>query len=148
MKLEKYELVADEDLCVYQFTSEGPHGKIKKCVYYSKTNVTNVYNLAFGDMNPLTGRIDDRARTNNGDSKKVLATVASTIYKFTGRYPTAYIHIMGSTKARTRLYRMSISNNLSEISQDFKIYGFRNGEWTVFEKRIEYKAFLIVKKNT
>lgn len=41
---------------------------------------TNLYNLAFGDKNPLTGEIDDKIVTDNGDSEKVLATVVAAVY--------------------------------------------------------------------
>jgi hypothetical protein len=49
---------------------------------YSKTDTENVYNLGFGDCNEEHGTIDDLPITNNGDSLKVLATVASTVYAF------------------------------------------------------------------
>jgi hypothetical protein len=34
-----------------------------------------MYNLGFGDYNEITGLIDDKVITNNGDREKVLATV-------------------------------------------------------------------------
>jgi hypothetical protein len=60
--------------------------------------------------------------TNNGDSLKVLATVASTVYAVTERYPKAWILATGSTAVRTRLYRMGITNNLMEIEKDFMVF--------------------------
>ena len=63
-----------------------------------------VYALYTGDFDGLTV-------TNNGDSKKVLATVASTLFTFTDLYPNAHILAVGATYARTRLYRMGIANN-------------------------------------
>jgi hypothetical protein len=59
--------------------------------------------------------------SNNGDSPKVLATVASTVYAFLERYPDAYVFATGSTNSRTRLYRMGISANYLEIRKDFNI---------------------------
>jgi len=85
--------------------------------------------------------------TNNGDSLKVLATVASTVYAFTEKYPKAAIIATGSTSARTRLYRMGITNNLDEISEDFAIFGYNEDEqWVEFEIGEDYEAFLITKK--
>lgn len=71
---------------------------------------------------------------------------ASTVFSFTRRYIGCSIYATGSSKARTRLYRIGISNNLAEILQDFDIYGLMNGEWYEFKKNIAYDAFLIRRK--
>lgn len=57
------------------------------------------------------------------------------------------IYIIGSTKERTRLYRMAIGVNLEELSQIFDIYAFTNEEWALFTKNMEIEAFLIKRKN-
>ena len=67
------------------------------------------------------GKINDLAVTNNGDSRKVLATVASTLYAFMEKHLRAWVAATGNTSVRTRLYRMSIANNLEEISKDFMV---------------------------
>jgi hypothetical protein len=42
---------------------------------------------------------------------------------------------------------MGISNNLTEISKDFSIFGLTNeGNWVKFEIGDDYFAFLIIKK--
>jgi hypothetical protein len=117
-------------------------------VEYSETGTENIYNLAFGDYNFETKKIDDLSITNNGDSLKVLATVASTVYAFTEKYPQAWIFATGSTSVRTRLYRMGITNNLAEINEDFKVYGLTINEniWEEFVIGEDYEAFLITKK--
>jgi ribonucleotide monophosphatase NagD (HAD superfamily) len=116
-------------------------------VEYTETATAGVYNLAFGDYDELTKSINDLSVTNNGDSLKVLATVASTIYAFFNKYPEAYIVASGSTNVRTRLYRMGITNNLAEIKVDFVVYGFtEKGTWDEFEIGEDYEAFLITKK--
>ena len=147
MKYKKYEYTSDDELHFYEFTSIGRNGKIKKVVEYSKMNIENFYNLAFGDYDDVTGEINDMIITNNGDSLKVLATVASTAYAFTGKYPNAWIFATGSTDVRTRLYRMGITNNLVEIQEDFYVYGMKPDE--TFEDFIvgdEYLGFLIKRK--
>ncbi|OQA95612.1 MAG: hypothetical protein BWY22_02106 [Bacteroidetes bacterium ADurb.Bin217] len=131
----------------YQFTSEGPKGNIKKIVEYSPTSFENVYNLAFGDYDEKIEGIDDKSITNNGDSQKVLATVASTVYAFTGKYPNAWVHATGSTTVRTRLYRMGITNNLTEIAKDFYVFGLKDEKWEEFIVGEDYEAFLITRKN-
>jgi hypothetical protein len=145
-KQERYELKAEQALMVFEFNSFGRRGEIPKLVRYSETNLKGFYNLGFGDKDPQTGEIDDKVISNNGDSQKVLATVAATIYAFTDRYPDVWIYATGSTKARTRLYRIGITNNLTEILQDFDLYGMRDGKWKKFNKGIEYEAFLVKRK--
>ena len=134
MGKEQYELRAESDAMSYEFTSIGPKGEIPKLIIYSKTPVKNLYNLAFGDKDLNTGEIDDLVITDNKDSQKVLATVASTVYAFTNKYPRAFIGATGSTKARTRLYQMGISNNLEKITADFNVFGRKEGIWQPFEK--------------
>jgi hypothetical protein len=59
MKLERYELKAEESLMVFEFVSEGPKGKIRKLVQFGETNLKGLYNLAFGDLDTATGEIND-----------------------------------------------------------------------------------------
>lgn len=147
MKYSRYEYQADDELHFYEFTSVGAKGEIKKVVEYSKMNIENFYNLAFGDYDEEKQEINDKVVTNNGDGLKVLATVASTVYAFTGKYPNAHIFATGSTEVRTRLYRMGITNNLTEIQEDFQIYGMKHDE--TFEEFVvgeDYIGFLITRK--
>jgi hypothetical protein len=149
MNKPKYLYKSEEFLKVYEFISEGPKGQIKKMVQYTDTGTENVYNLAFGDYDEKSMNINDSSITNNGDSSKVLATVASTIYAFTDKYPNAWIFATGSTVVRTRLYRMGITNNLEEITEDFYVYGLTTDTniWEEFIIGEDYEAFLITKKN-
>jgi hypothetical protein len=146
LKFERYELTSEKSLTLFEFVSEGPRGRIPKIVQYSETNVKDIYNLGFGDKNSSTDEIDDAVISNNGDSRKVLATVATTVYAFTKRYPGVWVYAAGSTKARTRLYRMGIANNLLEISKDFEVYSLKSGKWVKFTKQISYEAFLVRRK--
>ena len=122
-------------------------GRIKKRIEYTETTTSNVYNLGFGDYDETTNSINDLSVTNNGDSLKVLATVASTVYAFIEKHPNAYVLATGSTNVRTRLYRMGITNNLAEITVDFFVFGLTGeGDWREFEVGEDYEAFLITKK--
>ena len=96
MKSPRYDYQSEDLMLFYEFTSVGTKGNIKKIVEYSATSVLNVFNLAFGDYDEATNGINDGTITNNGDSQKVLATVASTVYAFTGKYPNAWVHATGS----------------------------------------------------
>ena len=149
MNHTKYLSLADESFRTYHFISQGPKGPIRKKVIYTETEFSNVYNLAFGDYDPNTNTIDDFAVTNNGDSSTVLATVASTVQVFMNQHPKAWILVTGSTPARTRLYRMGITNNLTEIPEHFVIFGKNSdGNWRPFVIGDTYDAFLITKKET
>jgi len=105
-----------------------------------------LYNLAFGDKDHSTGEIDDKVISNNGDSEKVLATVVATVYAFTDKYPESWIYATGSTKARTRLYRMGISKYLNEVTSDFEILGQLGDDWEDFEGGKDYEGFLVRRK--
>ncbi len=146
MLQERYELKAEKTLMVFEFLSDGPRGEIPKLVQFSETNLKGFYNLGFGDKDLRTGEIDDQVISNNGDSQKVLATVAATVYAFTEKYSGVWIYATGSTKARTRLYRMGITTNLTEILRDFELYGLRAGVWEEFSKGTAYEAFLVRRK--
>ncbi|GHB59619.1 DUF6934 family protein [Persicitalea jodogahamensis] len=147
MNQPKYLYKSEEFLRTFEFTSEGNRGRIRKMVQYTDTGTENIYNLAFGDYDEETQEINDLSITNNGDSLKVLATVASTIYAFTEKYPEAWIFATGSTAVRTRLYRMGITNNLAEICKDFKVFGLTVSEnsWEQFIIGDDYEAFLITR---
>ncbi len=147
MLLPRYELKSDESLTIFEFLSVGRKGDIPKIIQYSETNLKDFYNLGFGDKNLQTGEVDDTVISDIGDSQKVLATVAATVYAFTDKYPEAWIYATGSTKSRTRLYRIGITNNLEEIIGDFDLYGLREGEWQEFVKGVEYEAFLVRRRS-
>lgn len=97
-----------------------------------------------GDVDAETDDFDDMVISDNNDTTRVLATVAETVIIFMNRYPNASVYAEGSTLTRTRLYRISISNHLEEISKRFKVYGMVEGiGWRIFEKNNNYSAFLI-----
>ena len=126
MILPKYPLSASSQLMTFEFESEGKFGKDANLAAYQPTNLKGVYNLAFGDKNTETGQINDRVITDNGDRDKVLATVAATVYAFTDKYSDSWVYLIGSTKSRTRLYRMGIAKFFDELNQDFEVYGQLN----------------------
>jgi len=146
MNLEKYPLKAESSLTVFEFVSEGPNGLIRKLIQFQLTNQPDLYNLAFGDKSKETGEVDDLAVSNNGDADKVLATVVAALYAFFDKYPNAYVYATGSTKARTRLYRMGITRFYDEMSRDFELYGQIGDEFSDFEVGREYAGFLALRK--
>ena len=146
MKLPRYELIAEKSLKVYELTSEGLKGQIPKLIKFSETALKDFYNLAFGDKNFDTGDIDDKVISNNGDSEQVLATVVAAVYSFTDINRDVWVYATGSTKSRTRLYRMGISKYIDEVQKDFYVFGQLEGEWEEFQADIDYTAFVVRRK--
>lgn len=148
MNLLNYPLASEEDITTFEFISEGPKGLIRKIVQFTPTNLKDLYILAFGDKDNITGQINDLAITNNSDTEKVLATVVATVYAFTDRYQDVWIYATGSTKARTRLYRMGINKYLSKARKDFDILGQKGKHWEIFERNTDYDGFLVKRKKS
>lgn len=146
MNLTAYPLKSSTSLMVFEFTSVGPKGSITKLVKYSKLNDNGLYNLAFGDKVNENGDINDSIISNNGDSEIVLATVVRTLYIFTNTYPNTCIYASGSTKGRTRLYRIGITKYLPAIKLDFYLFGWKDGILEHFRENEPYEAFLITRK--
>lgn len=152
MKYEKYNTVlASANGFEYSFVSIGPRGEIHKVVQFLETSDTSIYNLAFGDLLP-DGNIDDQIKNDNKDRNKILATIAAIVYEFTAKRPEKMVFFTGSTIERTRLYRMALTINLAELSQDFEILGLNLQEdsYTVerFMKGKDYSGFLVKRKLT
>ena len=148
MRNEQYDLEIDDAFITFEFISEGPKGRIKKRVVYQRIRDTNTYNLAFGDVDAETNKLDDKVVSNNNDTEKVLTTVASTIYIFIKKYSDATILASGSTASRTRLYQIGISTHLEELTKQFDVYGFlENIGWTEYETNKNYLAFAIKKSD-
>lgn len=62
------------------------------------------------------------------------------------RYPDAFIYASGSTRSRTRLYRMGITKFYDDVKQDFYLYGQTGDNFTEFEIGVEYDGFLAQRK--
>ncbi len=148
MNSEQYPYTTNPGFLDFEFTSEGPNGKIRKVVRYISRNANGIiyFNLAFGDLEEGTGRINDLARSGNKDTNKILFTVGATVLEFTERFPDAIIYAMGSTPARTRLYQMGIIANWDQIAGLLEVYGFTNGNWEEFAKNVNYHALLVFRK--
>lgn len=145
MQLDKYSTLAFYDYTVFVFYSDGPKGRIKKAIHYTKipNSGGNIFNLAFGDWIENEKRVNDKIVTNNNDRQKILATVASTVPIFFGHHPHAFVYAEGSTASRTRLYQMGILEYLAEITELLNVYGFKNEDWEIFQSGRNYEAFAV-----
>lgn len=147
MNLDKYDLKISENYVSFRFTSIGKNGSINKGIVFSYIEELDIWNLGFGDINDLTGEISDLAISDNGDSEKILATVAQATLFFSERHPEAIIYAEGSTHSRTRLYRLGISKYYEEISKTFFVRGLLDNKWVVFERNTDYQAFVVTRKS-
>ena len=148
MTIAYYDCFISENFCRYEFCSEGPNGKIKKVILFTRATLNGsfIYNLAFGDVDKY-GFFNDFVNSNNQDAEKVLATVAQAVIAFTNMYPDALIFAEGSTPSRTRLYQMGLNKFWNEIDCDFSIYGlFKNGGFEPFRSGVNYIAFACKRK--
>jgi len=144
VNLVQYPFTSNREFLEFTFYSEGPHGNIEKRIRFKKIyGHHNAYNLAFGDLDPKTGEISDSITTDNKDTDKVLPTVASAVTAFFGQYPNTMVVAEGSTLSRTRLYRMRIAANLSEIQEVFRIYGLLEEMGTFCKKQTLPIALLV-----
>ncbi len=160
MNVEKYTTKNTVHSLVYTFESVGMR-VIKKMIIYSKIDNpefaelpsgTEVYNLGFGDYDEETGGIDDEIESKNGDTQKVLATVANTANEFWEEYPNASIFFRGSQlpdekPRRTRLYQMGLNRYMNEINKVAYVFGYSNNGWEIFTINKNYHAFLILRKD-
>jgi hypothetical protein len=147
MNKPRYEFETGTDKHYFEFLSIGNKGVIKKVVEFSKINDDDFYNLAFGDFDVNTGKINDLAVSNNGDSLKILNTIATILYVFTSENPKVKVFATGSTNVRTRLYRMGIAVNLEEIKKDFLVFGLKEDDtFEYFCVGEDYYGFLVTRK--
>ena len=134
---------------IYAFESSGPQGVITKIVQFhpvdlDKTTFENVYNLGFGDYDPLTEKLNDKVNSNNGDRDIVLASVTAAALDFLSENPNFTLHAVGSTPDRTRLYQMGINRFYNEIITDYVVWGLKeDAVWEAFERNVNYQAFVM-----
>lgn len=118
-----YDIEVAEDRTQFEFVSEGVNGKFTKVVVIAETNYHNLYNLSLTDYDSERNFFDDLSVSNNGDTLKILSTVAQCVVTFFESYSNARIYATGSTKTRNRLYRMGISNNYELIEKEYSVLG-------------------------
>ena len=146
MNLEKYDIETEVNSTYFEFISKGTQGSIVKVIKYSKIfEEQEIYNLGFGDKNMTTGELDDNVISNNGDTYRVLATVASTLHEFFNEFPNAIVYSIGSSPSRTRLYQINISKYLNDIEKEFEIYGELEDKIERFKKNSNYIGFYVVR---
>lgn len=157
MKVENYQ-VRQVNAHLYQFYSKGVRGNIEMIITFIHLGDDN-YNLGFGVWDRIQGDIDDSIETRNGDTDKILGTVAQTALNFLLHTPQANIYASGSCAARTRKYQMGINRYMLDLNKDYSIKGLVAdkdcigalrgaipdwlGEWEGIRQGVNYDAFLL-----
>ncbi len=77
-----YDVATSADQLHYEFVSKGTKGDIQKVVEYTYLAQLRMWNLGFGDLDKETGQVSDSIVSNNGDGRKVMATVIQTLFSF------------------------------------------------------------------
>ena len=150
----KYPLLLSDEYSVIEFVSIGIKGRIDKVIYFQPTENPIIYNLGFGDKikNPESQEIefDDSVNSENGDRDIVLATVAAAVSIYTKKHLERWVYFAGSNDIRTRLYRMAITKNYSELCIEFDIFGvtLMNNALSIshFDSKVNYLGFIIKRK--
>ncbi|MCF0060317.1 hypothetical protein MUK70_13800 [Dyadobacter chenwenxiniae] len=157
MKLEKYEL--DQlDPFMYVFNSTGRQGRITMLVAFTPLG-EDIFNLGFGVWHKESRYADDSVETRNGDTDKILGTVAQIALDFLNAHPNASIYATGSCAKRTRKYQMGINKYMAELCERYVIKGLvtdktRNNplaiiypkwhnNWQSLKSGVNYDAFLL-----
>jgi len=155
---ETYPFISEEytqgsDVLFFVFLSQGER-VVPKAIGFTPIEKHNskFYNWGFGDLvtNEETGEfeIDDETESNNGDVKTVFYTVVSTLSKFFEFHPEATVHIEGSNRQRTRIYKGFINRYWGQIEPYYDVRGYASGKIRDFEPGTEYEYLLISRKKT
>ncbi|TAE09660.1 MAG: hypothetical protein EAZ95_15775 [Bacteroidetes bacterium] len=144
----EYESVPAQDK-FYTFTSVGAEGKtIEKVVAFQKMHLM-LYNLALADYDRNSDSYSDDTNSNNFDLGKIFATIFRIGYSFLEENPHLSVYIEGNSPIKKRLYQRIIKNNLSELQNNYEVFGVMDTEdIEPFVQGKEYNAFVIRKKQT
>lgn len=116
-------------------------------VEYTYLPLLNFWNLGFGDFDESSGEISDTITTDNGDARKVVATVAVTLLDFFAAYPEETVIFSGSDSVRTRAYQRAIVQYATSFASVLKFSGLtEEGEEIPIETDRPYFAFLVKRK--
>jgi hypothetical protein len=121
------------------------HGKnlVKKVVQFSHIEDRR-YNLGLADLEK--GRLDFQRFSANGDSWKVLNTVAAIVIEFIEFYPDAEIVIRAAGDKRLHLYNRIFENRINQIETVFEVTGYIDYDKKIsepFQIGKDYEAFLV-----
>ncbi|MFN8356898.1 MAG: hypothetical protein U0Y10_20760 [Spirosomataceae bacterium] len=148
MEKPTYPVSYSPDHFWYEFDSVSENKTIRKVVFYALfPDMPDTYQLVFGNLT-ATNDIDTLDKSNNKDMEVVLSTVVQTLMHFLELNPQNSVIFTGSTQARTRLYRATISKLLNNLDGTYLVEGLTfDLEREAFDSNKHYFAYLISKKH-
>jgi hypothetical protein len=143
-----YNIETSPDGLYHIFDSVGVQKNTKKMVVYvPDENKADLFHLIFGDVTD-DYNLDVFAISNNQDMKMILSSVIQTLYAFFEINPNKKVFFTGSTEARTRLYRATISKLFEKTELFYNICGLLDDDSTEpFNKSTNYKGYFIEKRH-
>lgn len=124
--------------------SRGENAVLKVVTYERVVKYGRVYyNLAFGDFDEQSRIAHDDVVTNNGDMRKILRTVISTIDQFFLERPKDRVHIDGSDAVRRSYYHKIVRDYFDVIFEHYKVRGCVDRRIELFRANIEYEYLII-----
>ena len=99
MKPESYQLSKYEHHDIFEFTSVGRRGNIRKLIIFRETSRQLSYEFIFGDYDGYSGKIDTKTVSDNGDFKVVMATVVKAVQFFLVSHSDRTVVFRGSTES-------------------------------------------------
>lgn len=146
---------------LYIFFSKGTRGTITKLVRITPITAEGLdppnaifYNVAFGDLDEMGGGIglNDSTRTNNGDIRKVMATVVRIVGKFVLKNKNSVLSFSGfeqnsvtgrSSNQRIRLYQKIIDSNWLAVSARYVLWGVMDSHQERYTPGKPYHRILV-----
>lgn len=148
----------------FTFFSTGVKGEITKMVRISELRPgdygfqeTPIHNVAFGDLKETNGKfvLDDSAHSNNGDIRKVMATVVRILQQYLKKHYPVVLSFSGypdSTSAdadagkRMRLYQKIIDSNWDALHAKYHLWGALDSIIEVYIPAKPYRRVLVQKR--
>jgi hypothetical protein len=109
-------------------------------------NGKRYYNLEFDDFHFETKSIDDSSITDNGDMRKVLKTVTSTLEIFFDEFSNETVRFDGSDAVRHSYYLKLIRDYYELIEPFYRVRGCVDRRLEKFRAGIEYDFVVVTKR--
>jgi hypothetical protein len=142
-------LEISNDHSTYKFMSNGPNGSIYKIIVFPNFFPdSNIYNMALGDV-LADNKVSDTNISNNGDIRKIFATVAKILTEYITIFPDRTIFFQGSDDIgkRSSVYHRAISQYYHLMENEFIFEGVtQNDVKEPFNPESKYQFFLVRRK--
>ena len=138
-------MYSSADKHMYWFLSSGINGNVLKVVTIDEMEIENRFNIGLADF--INEDLNYSHISGNNDLDIILGTIVKIALDFTSTFASCELFVTGNTPAKTRLYQIKVSNNLSAIKELFEVAGMNeDGNFVSFVKGEKYHGILLIKK--